>query len=111
VLAPQVYLSQLHAGDLKPSGALLAAEAIDINTAGGALTNSGTIRSTTATNITAQDIMNLGGTIGSSGTINLQAVNDIVNRSGKIAGNNVNLTPDATSSTNAPQKKRPLPTL
>ena len=91
VLAPQVYLSQLHAGDLKPSGALLAAEAIDINTSG-TLMNSGTIRSTSATNIAAQDIMNLGGTIGSSGTINLQAVNDIVNRSGKIAGNNVNLT-------------------
>ncbi|MFZ2161057.1 MAG: DUF637 domain-containing protein [Sideroxyarcus sp.] len=92
VLAPQVYLSQLHAGDLKPSGALLAAEAIDINTAAGTLMNSGTIRSTSATNIAAQDIMNLGGTIGSSGTINLQAVNDIVNRSGKIAGNNVNLS-------------------
>jgi filamentous hemagglutinin family protein len=91
VLAPQIYLSRLHAGDLKPGGALIAAEEIDIKSIG-TLMNSGTIKSAKATALEAKDILNQGGTISSGGMLNLQAANDIVNFSGKIAGNNVNLT-------------------
>lgn len=56
-LVPRVYLSAAHARDLKPDGALIAADVIDINTES-SLTNSGTIKSTTASMISARDILN-----------------------------------------------------
>ncbi len=90
VLAPQIYLSQLHGGDIQSGGAVIAAKSIDLKS-GGTLANSGTIRSDDATTLVANDILNQGGTISSGGTVNLQAVNDIVNLSGTIAGNNGSL--------------------
>jgi len=89
VLAPQVYLSRLHEADLKPSGALIAANVIDINDS---VNNSGTIRANTALSINAKDITNRAGTISSGGSAALVAGNDILNLSGKISGESINLT-------------------
>jgi filamentous hemagglutinin len=52
VLAPQVYLSSLQEADLKPSGALIAANVININS--NSVNNSGTIRADTALSINVE---------------------------------------------------------
>ncbi len=90
VLAPQVYLSSVQEGDLKPSGALLAANVININS--NSVNNSGTIRADTALSINVNDITNQGGAISSGGSAILVASNDILNLSGNISGANVSLT-------------------
>ncbi|KXS32931.1 MAG: hypothetical protein AWT59_0940 [Candidatus Gallionella acididurans] len=96
VLAPQVYLSSVQEGGLKPSGALLAANVININSNSNSnsnsVNNSGTIRANTALSINASDITNQGGTISSGGNATLVAGNDILNLSGNISGANVSLT-------------------
>ncbi|OIR09839.1 filamentous hemagglutinin [mine drainage metagenome] len=89
VLAPQVYLSSVQEADLKPSGALISANVININ---GNVNNSGTIRANTALSINANDITNQGGTISSGGSAILVASNDILNLSGNISGADVSLT-------------------
>ncbi|MDR5777538.1 hemagglutinin repeat-containing protein [Caballeronia sp. LZ002] len=91
VLAPVVYLAQAHANDLQPSGALIAADDVEIH-ATGSVTNSGVIKGGTQTVISATDILNRGGSIGSSsanGTTVVSATNDVVNASGRISGNRV----------------------
>lgn len=88
VLVPQVYLSRLHATDLSPSGALIAADDISIQTSG-TLQNSGTIKGGTRTILTATDIVNRGGTLGSGGDNILQAGNDILNQSGSVNGQRI----------------------
>ncbi|NLP65387.1 hemagglutinin repeat-containing protein [Paraburkholderia sacchari] len=91
VLAPVVYLAHTHANDLQPTGALIAADDVEIHAAGSA-TNSGVIKGGTQTVISATNIVNRGGAIGSSsdnGTTVLSASNDIVNASGRITGNRV----------------------
>ena len=90
VLAPQVYLSSMQEADLKPSGALIAANVININS--NSVNNSGTIRAGTALSINANDIANRGGTISSGGSNTLVAGNDILNLSGNISGTDVSLT-------------------
>ena len=67
---------------LNPGGALIAANAINFNTAG-MFENSGTIISDTATNLTIGDLINHG-SIQSGGTLYIQASNDISNLSGSI---------------------------
>lgn len=89
VLAPQVYLSSLQEADLKPSGALIAANVININS--NTVNNSGSIRANTALSINANNITNQGGTISSGGSNTLVAGNDILNLSGNISGTDVSL--------------------
>lgn len=86
VLVPVVYLSAAHA-ELKPNGALIAAADIDLGV--GTLTNSGTIKSDATTRIVGTDLVNRGGVIASDGDLSLSAANDLVNQSGRLAGNNV----------------------
>ncbi len=86
VLVPVVYLSPLHA-ELKPNGALIAAADIDLGV--GTLTNSGEIKSDAATRIAATDVINRGGVIASDGDTQVVAANDLINQSGRIAGNKV----------------------
>ncbi|WP_175755074.1 hemagglutinin repeat-containing protein [Burkholderia cepacia] len=91
VLAPVVYLAKTHANDLQPTGALIAADDVEIRAAG-STTNSGVIKGGTKTVVTATDILNRGGTIASSGTNGttvVSASNDVVNASGQITGNRV----------------------
>ncbi|RQS64344.1 filamentous hemagglutinin N-terminal domain-containing protein [Burkholderia sp. Bp8963] len=91
VLAPVVYLAKTHANDLRPTGALIAADDVQIHAAG-STTNSGVIKGGTKTVVTATDILNRGGTIASSGTNGttvVSASNDVVNASGQITGNRV----------------------
>ncbi|WP_310624405.1 hemagglutinin repeat-containing protein [Burkholderia cenocepacia] len=91
VLAPVVYMAQTHANDLQPTGALIAADDVEIH-ATGSTTNSGVIKGGTKTVLTATDILNRGGTISSSGkngTTVVSASNDVVNASGMITGNRV----------------------
>ncbi|MDB0521548.1 hemagglutinin repeat-containing protein [Ralstonia solanacearum] len=91
VLAPVVYLAHTHANDLQPTGALIAADDVQIHAVGSA-TNSGVIKGGTQTVITATDIINRGGTIASDktrGTIVVSASHDILNASGEISGNRV----------------------
>lgn len=90
VLAPQVYLTRLHQDDLKPSGALLAANDMSIN-AGDSIINSGLIQGRGNNILQANNITNNGGVIGSTGLTKLNASNDILNRSGNINGQNVDL--------------------
>ncbi|MGF6662185.1 filamentous hemagglutinin [Paraburkholderia atlantica] len=91
VLVPQVYLAQMHANDLQPTGALIAADDVELH-ATGSVNNSGTIRGGTQTVVTGTNIVNRAGTIASSGmdgTTVVSATNDVVNASGLITGNRV----------------------
>ncbi|WGY71816.1 hemagglutinin repeat-containing protein [Burkholderia cepacia] len=91
VLAPVVYLAKTHANDLQPTGALIAADDVEIRAAG-STTNSGVIKGGTKTVVTATDILNRGGTIasdGTNGTTVVSASNDVVNASGQMTGNRV----------------------
>ncbi|SIO44100.1 hemagglutinin repeat-containing protein [Paraburkholderia phenazinium] len=91
VLAPVVYLAQTHANDLQPTGALIAADDVEIH-ATGSVVNSGVIKGGTQTVVAATDILNRAGTIGSSstnGTTVVSATHDVVNASGQITGNRV----------------------
>ncbi|MFM0500963.1 hemagglutinin repeat-containing protein [Paraburkholderia caffeinilytica] len=91
VLAPVVYLAHAHASDLQPTGALIAADDVEIH-ATGSVTNSGVIRGGAQTVVGATNILNRGGSIGSStdnGTTVVSATNDVVNASGRITGNRV----------------------
>ncbi|MFV8606175.1 hemagglutinin repeat-containing protein, partial [Ralstonia pseudosolanacearum] len=91
VLAPVVYLAHTHANDLQPTGALIAADDVQIHAVGSA-TNSGVIKGGRQTVITATDIVNRGGTIASDkahGTTVVSATHDILNASGEISGNRV----------------------
>ncbi|SEK01673.1 filamentous hemagglutinin [Paraburkholderia diazotrophica] len=91
VLAPVVYLAHTHANDLQPTGALIAADDVEIHATGSAI-NSGVIKGGSQTVISATDIVNRGGKIGSSGangTTVVSATNDVVNASGQITGNRV----------------------
>ena len=88
VLAPVVYLARTRADDLKPSGALITADAIDLHAAGD-LANSGRIAGGTRVNLAADNIVNRGGTIDSTGTTVISAATDVLNASGIISGNAV----------------------
>ncbi|WP_081073778.1 hemagglutinin repeat-containing protein [Burkholderia territorii] len=91
VLAPVVYMAKTHANDLQLTGALIAADDVEIHTTG-STTNTGVIKGGTKTVLTATDILNRGGTISSSATNGrtvVSATNDVVNASGMITGNRV----------------------
>jgi len=85
LLVPQVFLTRVHADDLRPNGSLIAAENIDIKTSG-TLQNSGTILGNKTNTLSATDIVNQSGTLGGKGDTVLVASNDIKNLSGTING-------------------------
>ncbi|MCC5468234.1 hemagglutinin repeat-containing protein, partial [Pelosinus baikalensis] len=91
VLVPVVYLSQVHNSDLKPTGALITGDTINI-TATGNLTNSGTIHADTQSAITASNIINRGGVIDGGSMTKLTATEDIINQSGMITGGQLDLS-------------------
>ncbi|PLZ03203.1 filamentous hemagglutinin [Burkholderia sp. WAC0059] len=91
VLTPVVYLARTHADDLQPTGALIAADDVELH-ATGSVTHSGVIRGGTQTAVTGTDIVNRAGTIGSSaidGTTVVSATHDVANASGLITGSRV----------------------
>ncbi|MBB3214944.1 adhesin HecA-like repeat protein, partial [Herbaspirillum sp. Sphag1AN] len=112
VLVPVVYLSKLHADDVKPSGALIAADKIDLRL-NGSLDNAGTLQADQQLVIQAgTDINNRLGTLSSKGDTLLVAGRDINNQSGTIqaeqlallAGRDIQLetlTNTSTSSSNS----------
>jgi filamentous hemagglutinin len=91
VLVPVVYLSQVHNSELKPTGALITGDTINI-TATGNLTNSGTIHADTQSAITASNIINRGGVIDGGSMTKLTATEDIINQSGMITGGQLDLS-------------------
>ncbi|GAB2898319.1 hypothetical protein GCM10027046_30150 [Uliginosibacterium flavum] len=91
VLVPVVYLTRLHADDLRPSGALIAAEDVVIR-ASGSITNSGTISGNVRTALLGNSVTNEGGIITSKGLTLVDAKEDLINRSAKISGNTVQLS-------------------
>ncbi|EIW21669.1 hemagglutinin repeat-containing protein, partial [Pelosinus fermentans] len=91
VLVPVVYLSQVRDSDLKPTGALITGDTINI-TATGNLTNSGTIHADTQSAITASNIINRGGVIDGGSMTKLTATQDIINQSGMITGGQLDLS-------------------
>lgn len=94
VLVPVVYLSQLHAQDVKPTGALISADNIDLKL-NGTLDNAGTLKANGNLIVNAgQDINNKLGTIQSdatNGTTALIAARDLNNQSGTIEGNRIGM--------------------
>jgi filamentous hemagglutinin len=91
VLAPVVYLAHTHANGLQPTGALIAADDVEIHATGRAV-NSGVIKGGKQTVVSATDILNRGGSIASSatnGTTVVSATSDVINASGQITGNRV----------------------
>ncbi|WP_221197079.1 hemagglutinin repeat-containing protein [Herbaspirillum sp. Sphag1AN] len=107
VLAPVVYLRQLAAADIAPSGTLMAAADINLNV-NGSLANSGTLRAANQLILGATDIHN-SGTLHSTGNADtdgviLTAGHDLVsnghisgNRVGILAGNDVTLASTTAS--------------
>lgn len=87
VLVPIVYLSKVRQEELQPSGALITADQVSINTTGD-ITNSGVIKGNTVTDLTADNIVNRGGRIEGS-SLTLDAQQDILNQSGTITGDQV----------------------
>ncbi|MHB1116272.1 hemagglutinin repeat-containing protein [Sideroxydans sp.] len=89
VLAPQLYLSQLSKADLSPGGAIIAANDISMVTSGD-INNTGVIQGRNSNILQAKNISN-SGIIGSQGFTLLKAETDILNRSGQINGDTVEL--------------------
>lgn len=103
-LVPTVYLAQGNRLKLSDSGALIAADKVDIRLTG-TLTNSGSIAGGSAlgsadtaglgvsgasTYVAANNIINqAGGSISSNGLTNLNAATDLVNQGGSISGQKV----------------------
>jgi filamentous hemagglutinin len=90
VLVPVVYLAATDPGDLKPSGALIAANDLVLRTTD-AVTNSGIIRGGERALVDAGSVRNIGGTIASRGLTDVTAQTDVVNRSGVIRGGDVSV--------------------
>ncbi|MEB0013613.1 hemagglutinin repeat-containing protein, partial [Glaciimonas sp. Cout2] len=92
VLAPVVYLSRASAGDIAPTGSLIAAHDIDL-TVNGSLNNGGTLQAANNLVVHAADIANSGKlrSTGKTGSTLLIAQNDILNSGGSISGHRVGL--------------------
>ena len=90
VLVPVVYLARATGRDLAPTGALIAADDIEVKTFG-TLENSGTIAGVSRLAAEADRIENVGGALVSRGLTRLAAQGDLANRSGRIAGVDVQL--------------------
>ena len=102
VLVPQVY-ARLQSGDLTPSGALLAANSIDLQV-GGDLTTSGSIAGRQIVSLSAENLQNLRGRIAGQ-SVGVAARNDLTLDGGTIsaqdrliaaAGNNLTVQSSTT---------------
>ncbi|AIY40132.1 Putative large exoprotein involved in heme utilization or adhesion of ShlA/HecA/FhaA family [Collimonas arenae] len=92
VLAPVVYLARADASDLKPTGALISGQNIDLKI-NGTLANGGTLQASNNMIVQATDITNTGNirNTGTDGTTVLVAQNDILNNGGSISGHRVGI--------------------
>ncbi|MDO9354446.1 MAG: nicotinamide-nucleotide amidohydrolase family protein, partial [Solirubrobacteraceae bacterium] len=81
VLVPQLYV-RVQDGDLKPDGALIAGDSVNLNLTGD-LTNSGIIAGRTLVSLTAENLKNLGGRINGA-AVALHARTDLDNIGGRI---------------------------
>jgi filamentous hemagglutinin len=106
-LVPQVYV-QVRDGDLKPDGALLGGEQVNL-TLSGDLNNGGTIAGRQLVSMNATNIKNLGGTIAGARVV-VQAAQDIDSTGGQIqaantlalaAGNDITVASTTSSQSNA----------
>lgn len=90
-LVPVVYLSQVHAADLQPTGALISAKSLNI-TAQGDVTNNGALQAQTSLLLAAGKVTNELGRIDTAqGATRVISSTDIINRSGTISGGGVQL--------------------
>ena len=83
-LVPQLYVRP-QAGDLQPSGALLAGRNVNLNLSGDLTNASGTIAGRQVTQINAQNVHNLGGLIGGGEITAVHTTEDIRNIGGAIS--------------------------
>ncbi|QRQ85616.1 hemagglutinin repeat-containing protein [Cupriavidus oxalaticus] len=91
VLVPRIYLARAHAADLQANGALIAADDLELHSAG-TMHNSGIVDARGRLSIAARgDVVNRGGAIRSQGTTAISAGRDILNQSGQIIGDKVGL--------------------
>ncbi len=89
---PVVYLSQIHAADLHPTGALISGKSVNI-AAQGDLTNNGALQAEGSILLAANKVTNELGLIDASqGSTQVSATTDIVNRSSLISGSSVQLS-------------------
>ncbi|PRC90621.1 hemagglutinin repeat-containing protein [Solimicrobium silvestre] len=107
VLVPVVYLAQLNAADVRPTGAIISASDMDLSYSG-SLQNSGTLQANKNLIVNTGSITNSGNLLTNKqgGQIVLAAQQDISssgtiqgNRVGIIAGNNINLASVTQTST------------
>lgn len=90
-LVPVVYLSRVHTADLHPTGALISGKSVSI-AAKGDLTNNGALRAQDSILLAANKVTNELGLIDAShGSTTVVSDTDIINRSGMISGNSVQL--------------------
>ncbi|WP_263771806.1 hemagglutinin repeat-containing protein [Propionivibrio soli] len=106
-LVPQLYV-RVQDGDVQPSGALIAAETINLDLTGD-LANSGTIAGRSVVSLTAENIRNLGGRL-SGQSVYAAARTDLTNLGGTIeakdalqvsAGRDLTLSSTTRTQTNA----------
>ncbi|WP_434133313.1 hemagglutinin repeat-containing protein [Sporomusa sphaeroides] len=90
VLVPVVYLPKTQAGELKPSGALISADNVQINTTGN-VTNTGVIKANNSAQLTSTNILNMGGNINGGAVTQITAQQDLLNQSGTIGGGQLSL--------------------
>lgn len=88
---PVVYLSQTHTADLHPTGALISGKSVSI-IAKGDLSNRGALQAQDSILLAANKVTNELGLIDASrGSTAIVSDTDIINRSGMISGNSVQL--------------------
>jgi filamentous hemagglutinin len=91
VLVPRIYLARAHAADFQANGALIAADDLELHSAG-TMQNSGIVDAKSRLSIAAKDdVVNRGGAIRSQGVTAILAGRDILNQSGHISGDKVGL--------------------
>ncbi len=90
VLVPVVYLSKASAQKYRLDGASIAAQDVSIH-ATGTVHNAGTIRTGSNLDLSARNLLN-SGALKAGGVVYLAAINDVVNRNGKISGGQVVIT-------------------
>ena len=90
-LVPVVYLSKIHKAELRPTGALVFAQNLAIH-ATGELLNNGALQAQGSIGLDAHNVSNeLGRIEAAQGGVRVTSGTDIVNRSGLISGNAVQL--------------------
>ena len=90
-LAPVVYLTAAHAGDVQNSGALIASGGTLTVRSPGSLTNTGVIRAVAGSDISAATTLTNGGLIAGGRVATISAGGDLVSNGGAFTGGNVTL--------------------